>query len=184
MVQSKVHGPGFEVSRLDLRFRSYLREGVKFVIPGLTKTRTSGPPKEVLYPSYPEDEKLCPVQTLESYELRTKQLRLQSTEESRLCQSANHMHQWKHQQSGIGFNHSWHKLGLMSPCFQHTLLEVQLPPKPKEWGCPQQIFWRLPTGVRPSGDSTRGLSTAMNLAVGYWSVHKHEFSKLWTIPHC
>ena len=92
MVQSKVHGPGFEVSHLDLRFRSYLREGVKFVIPGLTKTRTSGPPKEVLYPSYPEDEKLCPVQTLESYELRTKQLRLQSTEESRLFLSVRKPH--------------------------------------------------------------------------------------------
>ena len=50
-----------ELASLDLRFRSHLREGVKFVIPGLTKTRRSGPPKEVFYPSYPEDEKLCPV---------------------------------------------------------------------------------------------------------------------------
>ena len=55
-----------ELASLNLRFRSYLREGGKFVIPGLTKTRRSGPPKEVLYPSCPEDEKLCPVRTLES----------------------------------------------------------------------------------------------------------------------
>ena len=38
-----------ELASLDLHFRSYLREGV---IPGLTKTRRSGPPKEVLYPSH------------------------------------------------------------------------------------------------------------------------------------
>ena len=44
-----------ELAILDLRFRSQLREGVKFVIPGLTKTR-SGPPKEVIYPSYSDDE--------------------------------------------------------------------------------------------------------------------------------
>ena len=50
-----------ELTSLDLCFRSHLREGVKFVIPGLTKTRRSGPPKEDFYPSYPEDEKLCPV---------------------------------------------------------------------------------------------------------------------------
>ena len=81
-----------ELASLDLRFRAYLREGVKFVIPGLTKTRRSGSPKEVLYPSYPEDEKLCPVRTLESYELRTKQLRLQSTERSRLFLSVRKPH--------------------------------------------------------------------------------------------
>ena len=81
-----------ELASLDLRFRSYLREGVKFVIPGLTKTRRSGPPKEALYPSYPEDEKLCSVRTLESYELRTKQLHLQSTERSRLFLSVRKPH--------------------------------------------------------------------------------------------
>ena len=66
-----------ELASLDL-----WREGFKFFITGLMKTR-SGPPKGVFYP-YPEDEKLCPVQTLESYELRTKQLRLQSTVVSHL----------------------------------------------------------------------------------------------------
>ena len=71
-----------ELASLDLTFRAYLRDGVKFVIPGLTKTRKSGPPKEVFYPSYPEDVKLCPVKTLEAYELRTKPLRLLSKEDS------------------------------------------------------------------------------------------------------
>ena len=115
-----------ELASLDLCFRSYLREGVKFVIPGLTKTRRSGPPKEVLYPSYPEDEKLCPVRTLESYELRTKQLRLRSTEVSRLFLSVRKTTctSESNQQLGTGSNQSWHKRGLRSPCFQHTLLEV------------------------------------------------------------
>ena len=70
-----------ELASLDLHFRAYLREGVKFVIPGLSKTRRSGPSKEVLYPAYREDGKPCPVQTLESYELRTKQLCSQSAED-------------------------------------------------------------------------------------------------------
>ena len=89
-----------ELTSLDLCFRSHLREGVKFVIPGLTKTR-SGPPKEVFYPSYPEDEKLCPVWTLESYELRTKQLHLRFPEVSCLFLSVR---------KPQSINHSWHKL--------------------------------------------------------------------------
>ena len=52
------------LASLDLRFRSVTREGVKFVIPGLTKTRRGGPPKKAFYPSFTEDRKLSPVVTL------------------------------------------------------------------------------------------------------------------------
>ena len=71
-----------ELASLDLTFRAHLRDGVKFVILGLTKTRKSGPPKQVFYPSYPVEVKHFPVKTLEAYELRTKPLRLLSKEDS------------------------------------------------------------------------------------------------------
>ena len=49
---------------LDLNFRAYVGNGVRFVIPGLTKTRRSGPPLEAFYPSFPEDLCVYPVATL------------------------------------------------------------------------------------------------------------------------
>ena len=87
---------------------SYLREGGKFVIAGLTNARRSGPPKKALYPSIPEDEKLCPVRTLESYELSTKQQHLWSTERSRLFLSVRkpigHLLQSLMAQAGINIS--------------------------------------------------------------------------------
>ena len=59
---------------LDLRFRTYQGNGVRFIIPGLTKTRRSGPPKEAFYASFPEVA-ICPVKTLKEYELRTVSFR-------------------------------------------------------------------------------------------------------------
>ena len=40
---------------LDLNFRSFVGNGARFIIPGLTKTRRNGPPLEAFYPSFPED---------------------------------------------------------------------------------------------------------------------------------
>ena len=60
---------------LDLDFRTFHQNGVKFMISKLTKTRRSGPPMEAFYSSFPEDENLCPVTTLRCYEERTKTLR-------------------------------------------------------------------------------------------------------------
>lgn len=41
--------------------------GVRFTtIPGLTKTRSSGPPLEAFYSEFPEERELCPVETPES----------------------------------------------------------------------------------------------------------------------
>ena len=64
-----------DLTALDLSYRTYLGDGVRFIIPGLTKTRVSGPPLEALYPAFPENRKLCPVQTLRAYELRTQAMR-------------------------------------------------------------------------------------------------------------
>ena len=60
---------------LDLNFRSFVGNGARFIIPGLTKTRRNGPPLEAFYPSFPEDPRVCPVTTLRCYEDRSKQLR-------------------------------------------------------------------------------------------------------------
>ncbi len=45
---------------LDLNFRAYTGDGVRFIIPGLTKTRRkfNGPPLEVFYPSFPENPRV------------------------------------------------------------------------------------------------------------------------------
>ena len=64
-----------DLTALCLSYRTYLGNGVRFIIPGLTKTRVSGPPLEALYPAFPENQKLCPVQTLRAYEQRTQPMR-------------------------------------------------------------------------------------------------------------
>ena len=48
---------------------------MKFVIPGLTKTRRRGPPIEAFYRSFRESPKLCPVQALREYERHSQEFR-------------------------------------------------------------------------------------------------------------
>ena len=55
-----------DLHALDLNFRRYTPEGVIFILPTLTKTR-SGPPKEPFYCKL-KDEVLCPVHTLQIYD--------------------------------------------------------------------------------------------------------------------
>ena len=64
-----------DLAALDLNYRTYQSNGVHFVIPGLTKSRRSGPPKEAFYPMFIEEPKLCPVSALREYEGRTKEYR-------------------------------------------------------------------------------------------------------------
>ena len=64
-----------DLAALDLNHRTYQGNGVKFIIPGLTKSRRKGPPIEAFYPSFPESPKLCPVQALKEYEKRSEKLR-------------------------------------------------------------------------------------------------------------
>lgn len=63
---------------LDLNYHTFQGTGVRFIIPGLTKTRRSGPPIEAFYASFSEDPRICPVETLKCYKLRSKNLRPQS----------------------------------------------------------------------------------------------------------
>jgi len=60
-----------DLAALDLRFLTYQENGDTFIIPGLTKTQRSGPPKEAFYASFPEEVAICPVKTLKECELRT-----------------------------------------------------------------------------------------------------------------
>ena len=73
-----------ELASLDLRFCSIQSEGARFVIPGLTKTRRTGPPKEVFFAYFHQNVKLCPVNTLVAYRERTKTLRPATGESGRL----------------------------------------------------------------------------------------------------
>ena len=64
-----------DLAALDLCFRSFHGDGVKFIIPGLTKTRRKGPPVEAFYSAFPEDPRVCPVRALQCYEKRSSRLR-------------------------------------------------------------------------------------------------------------
>ena len=59
---------------LDLNLKQIFSHGVRFQIAGLSKTRRSGPPREVTYFTFKECEAICPVATLEVYERRTADL--------------------------------------------------------------------------------------------------------------
>ena len=48
---------------------------VKFTVAGLSKTRRSGPPREVEYSRFVDNPKLCPVNTLLAYVDKTKDKR-------------------------------------------------------------------------------------------------------------
>jgi len=69
-----------DLASLDIRFQQFTPEGVKFFVPGLTKTRRSGPPKEAFFGRFHE-KSLCPVNTLILYEEKTKDLRMSTPNE-------------------------------------------------------------------------------------------------------
>ena len=71
-----------DLAALDLNHRTFQGGGVRFIIPGLTKTRKSGPPVEAFYPTFPEDPKICPVETLICYENRSKPFQGHANEKS------------------------------------------------------------------------------------------------------
>ena len=65
-----------DLQQLDLRFRRYLPEGVKFQASGLAKqTRANKPIADFFFPGFTQKEKLCPVTTLKAYEKATEQFR-------------------------------------------------------------------------------------------------------------
>ena len=59
---------------LDTRYIQKTPEGVTFRIPGLTKTRRSGPPRSMKVLRF-EEQSICPVVTLECYLSRTRSIR-------------------------------------------------------------------------------------------------------------
>ena len=69
---------------LDLNFRYFTEDGVSFQMPGLSKTRRSGPPREVLYRKFDEHQNICPVLTIREYEKRTSELRKPTPEKDPL----------------------------------------------------------------------------------------------------
>ncbi|KAM4771089.1 integrase/recombinase xerD homolog [Rhinophrynus dorsalis] len=60
-----------DVRALDIRFRSFVPEGVRFRLFSRTKTLS----RENVYPAFPQKPKLCVVQCLKAYELATSNLR-------------------------------------------------------------------------------------------------------------
>ncbi|XP_062591128.1 uncharacterized protein LOC134252662 [Saccostrea cucullata] len=64
-----------EIARLDKGFMQVIPSGVKFLLPGLSKTQRDCSSKEVFYARFPDHEKLCVVECLLEYLHRTKTFR-------------------------------------------------------------------------------------------------------------
>lgn len=64
-----------DIKALESRFKVFTDGSVKFTIPGLTKTRRSGPPKEVFFVEFKEGECFCPVRTVKVHLDKTDPLR-------------------------------------------------------------------------------------------------------------
>ena len=65
-----------DLSRLDIKARSYKSNGVVFKPTHLAKqSRSSRPMADFFFPGFPEDHLLCPVLTLKAYEDKTKAFR-------------------------------------------------------------------------------------------------------------
>ena len=65
-----------EIQPLDLHFRSYTPEGIPFKLASLTKKRKVGAPfKDCFFASYPQENRLCVVHCLHTYEEATEKYR-------------------------------------------------------------------------------------------------------------
>ena len=68
-----------DLLNLDIRFRSFIRDGVTFKAQHLAKqarqARPSRPLADYFYPKYSQDLDICPVTTLQVYEARTLEFR-------------------------------------------------------------------------------------------------------------
>ena len=81
-----------ELAALDIKLCSIFENGIKFVIPGLTKTRRKGPPKEMIIYSFSENETLCPVSTFLEYKKRTSKFCSNNKGEDRLFTAVRKPH--------------------------------------------------------------------------------------------
>jgi len=124
-----------DLAALDLNHRTYQTDGVKFIIPGLIKSRRNGPPIEAFYPSFRESPKLCPVQALREYEARSRKMR-QAGAASPLFISVRKPYA-PVKPCTIG---RWLKR-VMTLQFSLPILHVELQlPKPRQQEFPQQIY--------------------------------------------
>ena len=57
-------GRSSDIPDLDLNFRKFTLQGVEFTITKHTKTRKSGPLKQILFPEFQSEKVLCPVACL------------------------------------------------------------------------------------------------------------------------
>ncbi|XP_061164041.1 uncharacterized protein LOC133173125 [Saccostrea echinata] len=64
-----------EIARLDKGFMQVIPSGVKFLLPGLSKTQRDCHSKEVFYARFPDNKKFCVVECLLEYLQRTKTFR-------------------------------------------------------------------------------------------------------------
>ena len=72
-----------DLSKLDIRNRSFTTDGVTFKAQHLSKqSRASKPLADFFYPRYPADERICPVVTLQAYEARTMPFRATNREKT------------------------------------------------------------------------------------------------------
>ena len=65
-----------DLSKLDIRFRTYTPTGLIFKAQHLSKqSRPSKPLTDFFYPRFPDDTDVCPVVTIQAYERRTLDFR-------------------------------------------------------------------------------------------------------------
>ena len=73
-----------DLSKLDIRARSFTAAGVTFKALHLSKqSKASKPLVDFFYPRFPEEEVICPVATLQAYEARTLRFRALSTDKAK-----------------------------------------------------------------------------------------------------
>ena len=63
-----------DLAALDQDHLRLTSQGAEFTIVRLTKTRTSGSPRMVCYPAFPDNLEICPVNTLHAYIVKTADL--------------------------------------------------------------------------------------------------------------
>ena len=92
--------------KLDLRFHYFKHDGVNFIIPTHTKTSSATKFKEIFFPAFPQDRRLCIINYLKHYKEYTAEYQLKqspSTPDPLFCQlchltSLSHL---PHSQGGL-----------------------------------------------------------------------------------
>ena len=155
-----------DIQALDIRFKRSVSDNMVFTIPGLTKTRRSGPPKQVSFYAFSEVESLCPVKTIQIYMERTALLRINSENEvTQLIISDKKLHKPV-------------KAGSISRWIKETLSDA---------GVNTVIFKSHSTrAASPSAASARGVSVNDIMAMAGWSrsstFEKYYHKQLMILP--